>query len=131
VGLTAWAYERFGENTLQASARPSGPDVVLPPAAGARELPPDTPATVVAGSYPAGAGPDDAAASLTKWLEASGYRVYYASVDLGPAGHWQRVLAGTYTDQESAAAEAERLNRAAPGLEAQAMSAAAATGTDR
>jgi hypothetical protein len=130
VGATGWLYERFAVDTLQASARHGGPDVVLTGTANVRELPARTFATVVAGSFPVD-GADDSVTSLTEWLEASGYHVYYARVDLGAAGHWQRVLAGAYTDQESAAAEAERLNRAAPGLEAQAMSAAAATGTDR
>jgi general secretion pathway protein A len=130
VGATAWLYERFDVGTLHASAPPPASDVVLPASVNARELPPNAPATVVAASYPAD-GPDDEARSLTRWLEASGYHVYYANVDLGQAGLWHRVLAGAYTDQESAAAEAERLNRAAPGLQARAMSAAAATGTDR
>ena len=99
-----------------------------------RHLPADTPVTIVAGSYPIDAvdpGSDAAVTALTNWLEASGYHVYYAQVDLGSAGHWQRVLAGAYTDQESAAAEADRLNRAAPGLEAQALPSAVATGTNR
>jgi hypothetical protein len=104
-------------------------DFVLPPAPHRRDLPADTTATVVAGSYPDDGS--DAVASLTSWLEASGYHVYYAPVDLGAAGHWQRVLAGAYTDPESAAVEADRLNRAAPGLGAQAMTAAAATGITR
>jgi general secretion pathway protein A len=130
VGATAWLYERFDVATLHASTRSIGTDVVLAATPKVRELPPDTAATVVAGSYPVG-GTDDAVTSLTSWLEASGYQVYYAPVDLGSAGRWQRVLAGAYTSQESAAAEADRLNRAAPGLDAQAMSAAAATGSDR
>ena len=142
VGGTGWLYEQYGVDTLQASARPivapgaPGADVVLPAAPVDRRLPADAPVTVVAGSYPIGsigsdAGSDAAVSSLTNWLEASGYHVYYAQVDLGPAGHWQRVLAGAYTDQESAAAEADRLNRAAPGLEAQALPSAVATGTNR
>jgi type II secretory pathway predicted ATPase ExeA len=142
VGATAWLYEKYGVDTLQASTRPGivsgvsgavGADIVLPPVPVDRRLPADAPATVVAGSYPVGldSGGDAAVSSLTNWLEASGYRVYYAQVDLGAAGHWQRVLAGAYTDQESAAAEADRLNRAAPGLDAQALPSAVATGTNR
>ncbi|HEX4348325.1 MAG TPA: AAA family ATPase [Vicinamibacterales bacterium] len=130
VGVTAWLYERFGVDTVHASTRTPGADIVLPAMPSQRELPADAAATVVAASYAAD-DQSDAVASLTSWLEASGYHVYYASIDLGPAGHWQRVLAGAYTDQESAAAEAERLNRAAPGLEAQAMGRAVATGNDR
>jgi general secretion pathway protein A len=133
VGVTGWVYERYGVDTLQASARPTLADIALPAAAADRRLPADAPATVVAGSYPIGsdAGANAAVASLTNWLEASGYHVYYAQVDLGEAGHWRRVLAGAYTDQESAAAEADRLNRAAPGLEAKALPSAVATGMNR
>jgi general secretion pathway protein A len=149
VGATAWLYEEYGVDTLHASPHQavvsvvpagSGTDVALPAASVAlpapsvdRRLPADAPATVLAGSYLIGtdSGGDAAVSSLTNWLEASGYHVYYAQVDLGAAGHWQRVLAGAYTDQESAAAEADRLNRAAPGLDAQALPSVVATGTNR
>jgi type II secretory pathway predicted ATPase ExeA len=142
VGATAWLYEKYGVDTLHASPRQvavavvpggSGADVALPAAPVDRRLPADAPATVLAGSYLIGTdgGGDAAVSSLTNWLEASGYHVYYAQVDLGAAGHWQRVLAGAYTDQESAAAEADRLNRAAPGLDAQALPSVVATGTNR
>ena len=58
--------------------------------------------------------PDDIRA-LTEWLETSGYAVYYADVDLGPKGRWQRVLAGAYTDPQVAQREADRLNVVVPG----------------
>ena len=128
VGATAWVYERFGVDTLQASSRAN---IALPASAPVdRHLPAEAPVTILAGSYPV-AGSDAQISSLTSWLEASGYPVYYAQVDLGPAGRWQRVLAGTYTDTETAAAEAARLNRAAPGLQVQVLTAAVAAGTNR
>jgi hypothetical protein len=61
-------------------------------------------------------------------LEASGFHVYYAEVDLGLRGHWQWVLAGAYTDEQAARIDAERLKAAAPGLDARVISAALATG---
>jgi general secretion pathway protein A len=131
VGSTAWVYERFGVDTLQASSRPTNVDARPQSAAPVdRRLPAGAAVTILAGSYPA-QGSDAQISSLTNWLEASGYPVYYAQVDLGSAGRWQRVLAGTYTDEESAAAEATRLNRAAPGLQAQVLATAVAAGTNR
>jgi type II secretory pathway predicted ATPase ExeA len=126
-GATAWLYERFDVGALQASTRSAGINLALPAASIDRRLPPGAAMTVLVGSYPVD-GSDAAVASLTNWLEASGYHVYYAQVDLGPAGRWQRVLAGAYTDREAATAEAERLNRAAPGLEARPLKSAAAAG---
>ena len=130
VAATALLYERYGIDTVHASASSASFDIELAAEHRSRDLPSSALATVVAGSYPV-EGADDAVSSLTSWLEASGYRVYYAPVDLGPAGSWRRVLAGAYTDPATAAAEADRLNHAAPGLDAQAMTAAAATGNDR
>jgi len=130
VGATAWLYERYASDAMARRADATGADIVLNAASINRQFPADVPVTVVAGSYPA-EGSDEVVTSLTNWLEASGYHVYYARVDLGPAGHWQRVLAGAYTDEATAAAEADRLNRAAPGLDAQAMRADVATGTHR
>jgi type II secretory pathway predicted ATPase ExeA len=130
VGATAWIYQHFAVDTLQASSRPAAADVVLPAADRTDEqLPIDAAATVLAASYPAGS--DAQIRSLSRWLEAAGYRVYSAQVDLGPAGRWQRVLAGTYTDEDAAAVEARRINQSLPGLEAQGVTAAIATGTNR
>jgi cell division septation protein DedD len=70
-------------------------------------------------------------AELTEWLKGSGYDVYYANVDRGPDGRWQRVLAGAYTDPAAAAADAARLNAVAPDLGARLLTSAAATGIDR
>ena len=56
--------------------------------------------------------------------------MYYATVDLGPRGRWQRVLAGTYADAEAARADAARLNDARSGLSARVVTARFATGTE-
>ena len=61
--------------------------------------------------------------ALTEWLEASGFRVFHAEVDLGPRGRWQRVLAGAYTDSQTARRDAERLKAAAPQSDAHLVSA--------
>jgi general secretion pathway protein A len=127
VGATGWLYQRFGVGTLQASTRSTVTNVARPATSIERRLPSGAAMTVLAGSYPINAS-DPAVVLLTNWLEASGYDVYYAQVDLGPAGRWQRVLAGAYTDLQAATTEAERLNRAAPGLQAQALTSADATG---
>jgi type II secretory pathway predicted ATPase ExeA len=124
VGATAYLYERFAIGTVQASVSAAGsaslagaavrsretrrdrderpPLAVVQPVR--RELPTQAAYSVLVGSFQV-LGADGAAAqregevrSLTEWLEASGFPVYYADVDLGPSGRWQRVLAGAYTD---------------------------------
>ncbi len=67
-------------------------------------------------------------AALTDWLESSGFTVFYADVDLGSRGRWQRVLAGAYADPESARRDADRLQDAAPHSDARLVSAGFATG---
>jgi type II secretory pathway predicted ATPase ExeA len=130
VGATTLLYRRFGVDTLQASSRPAGVEIVLPAAKTAdRQLPADAALTILVGSYPAATdGSDAEIRSLTEWLEASGHRVYYTQVDLGLRGRWQRVLAGAYTDLEAATADAARLESAAPGIDFQVVSSAFATG---
>lgn len=88
-----------------------------------RRLPPQTPVTVLVDSYPAQTKFEPAVQELTQWLEASGHRVYYEDVDLGPQGRWRRVLAGTYDDHEyeTASWDAARLKAAAPVLEARVL----------
>ena len=82
-----------------------------------RELPPDAPMTILVGTYPASSVTFERdIRALTERLEASGYRVYYANVDLGSKGRWQRVLAGAYTDLEAAEREADRINVVVPGV---------------
>ena len=91
-----------------------------------RRLPADAALTVLVESYPDSAGSEPAIRQLTAWLEASGHRVYYESIDLGPRGRWRRVLAGSYTDREyeTASWDAARLKAAAPVLEARVISPA-------
>ena len=133
VGLTAWLYERFDVATLQASTRavPADLDRPRPSLTADRRLPAKAALTILAGSYPE---TELSAAQLqwtTEWLEGFGFRVYYASVDHGPDGRWRRVLAGAYTDPRTAAEDAARLRKAAPDFDAQVVTAAVATGTDR
>ena len=64
--------------------------------------------------------------SVTAWLEATGYPVYYVQVDLGAEGIWQRVLAGAYADASVARAEMTRMNLAAPALRAEVVSSSTA-----
>jgi hypothetical protein len=95
----------------------------------ARELPADATFTILVSSFPLpleAAAPD--VASTTQWLEASGFRVFYAEVDLGSHGRWQRVLAGAYTDSQSARRDADRLRAAAPQSDAHLVSASFAIG---
>ena len=87
-----------------------------------RELPTEAAFTILAGSYPVGQNAADVAA-LTAWLEASGFRVFYADVNLGSRGRWQSVLAGAYADSRTASRDAERLRAAAPQSAARLVSA--------
>jgi hypothetical protein len=94
-------------------------------------LPPDAVLTILAGSYPETESSEPEIRSVTERLEASGYKVYYARVDRGPDGRWQRVLANAYTDADAAVTDAVRLKAAAPDLDARVVTSAVATGTDR
>jgi type II secretory pathway predicted ATPase ExeA len=127
VGGTALVYLRF-TGTLQASEAvvedaattaaelpPAAPQ--LPPAA--RPLPADAGFTILVGSY-AEADPD--LASMTGWLEASGFDVFQAAVDAPPAGRRRQLLAGAYTDPDAAQADLDRLKRAAPALDVRIVS---------
>jgi hypothetical protein len=125
AAVTGLLYQRFvtapvrTKTIAPAAAVASQPD---------RQLPADAVLTVLVESYPDTARSEAAIGQLTAWLEASGHRVYYQTVDLGPGGRWKRVLAGTYTDQEYEAAswDAARLKAAAPVLEARVISGTAA-----
>ena len=129
VGATAYLYERFEREAVQASS-PVAMDRTLPPPDRIdRRLPADAALTLLVGSYPLPDGASDGdVRSITEWLEASGFHVYYAEVDLGSRGRWQRVLAGAYTDAEAARLDAERLKNAAPGVNARVIAADVATG---
>ena len=152
VGVTAWLYERFDVGRLQASAAsPTSPAtggyrpgetsenpaltdgtstraMSVGSAERDRALPASATLTILAGSYPQTTASASEIQSMTEWLEASGYPVYYARVDHGVDGRWQRVLAGAYADPEAAALAAARLRAAAPGLEVRVVTSVAATG---
>jgi SPOR domain len=108
-----------GARAFQASARPRVD----------RHLPAGATLTVLVSSFPIAESstPADIAA-LTEWLESSGFPVFYADVDLGSRGRWQRVLAGAYTDAEIARRDADRLRSAVPKSEARLVSAGFAAG---
>jgi len=141
VGASAFVYQRLadGERALAHSSERAAPPAAARPslapvsravtAEAARELPADAAFTILVGSFPLpleAAAPD--VASTTQWLEASGFRVFYAEVDLGSHGRWQRVLAGAYADSQSARRDAERLRAAAPQSDAHLVSASFAVG---
>ena len=128
VGLTAFLYQRFAVNTVQARGMSEGELIPFATAAARpdRQLPAGTALTVLVESYPEGDRSESAVRDLTAWLEASGHRVYYERVDLGADGRWWRVLAGTYAEQEyeTAAWDAARLKAAAPVLQARVVTMA-------
>jgi type II secretory pathway predicted ATPase ExeA len=129
VAATTAVYWRFDASLIAAASRkvalPEGP----PPVIVSRRLPADTAFTILVGSFPIGE-PATAAdvTTLTTWLEGAGFAVYYADIDLGSRGRWHRVLAGAYTDSDSARGDADRLKAAAPQIDARPVSAGFATG---
>jgi type II secretory pathway predicted ATPase ExeA len=131
VGATTLLYQRFGINTLQASTRGVATRGATSVETAVESLPAYATLTILVGSFPATEDTRAEVAELTEWLKGSGYDVYYADIDRGPDGRWQRVLAGAYTDPAVAAADAARLNAVAPDLGARLLTSAAATGTDR
>ena len=119
----------------QADVRPVSAEPASPSAERVdRQLPAGAALTILMGSYPVSGSEELRAASstairsVTDWLEASGFHVYYAEVDLGERGRWQRILAGAYTDPDLARADATRLKSTATGAEARVVAAGAATG---
>jgi SPOR domain len=135
AGGTAFVYQRLVARTVQASAdampiqpAPSAPQIV--PAAGVvdeHRLPATARYTLLTGSFPAtNAASAAQVEALTEWLQAGGFAVYYVEVDLGARGRWQRVLAGAYTDLQSARADQERLRD--QGADAHVVGAEAAAG---
>ena len=142
VGASTYLYQRFvsaepatvhpvAAPTPQVSTAAHVPAPLAPRRATVsdRELPADAAFTILVGSFPAGVdstGGDVTA--MTDWLEASGFPVFYAEVDLGSRGRWHRVLAGAYTDSQSARRDAERLRAAAPQTDVHLVSAGFAIG---
>ena len=143
VSASAYIYQRFTTSgpavarstervasPLPSPARSPAATVAARATAGAdRELPSGAAFTILVSSFPVAlqtTAPD--VASVTGWLEASGFRVFYAEVDLGPRGRWQRVLAGAYADPQTALRDVERLKAAAPQSDAHLVSAGFAVG---
>jgi len=132
VGATAYLYRRFAATAMveprQAVRREPEPALALSSAVD-RRLPPNAAFTILVGSYAVN-GPTTAGdiRELTRWLEASGFEVHYADVDLGTRGRWRRLLAGVYTEPEAANRDVERLKAAAPGSDPRLISAAFASG---
>ncbi len=92
VGATAFLYQRFGPEIEGRVSAASGSFSIL------------------IGSYPA---ESVEAQQVADWVQASGFSVNRTDVDLGARGRWQRILASTYPDAESARRDAERLKAAA------------------
>ena len=143
VGASAYIYQRFAASQppiarstersaarLPAPARVQATTVAAREAAGAnRELPSGAAFTILVSSFPVAlqtTAPDVAA--VTEWLEASGFRVFYADVNLGTRGRWRRVLAGAYPDSPTALRDVARLKAAAPQSDAHLVSAGFAIG---
>ena len=115
TGMAAAVYEHFNERVEARSLAPAVPK---------RHLPVDAAFTIALGVYPASAsGVPEPMRALTAWLERAGWGVYYAELDRGPRGRWYRVMAGAYTDEQSAGRDLERLKAAAPSLDARVASA--------
>ena len=137
VGATALLYQRFADGVVhaQASSPAQRPMAVAAPGLQdrsfrSRQLPADAAETILVGSYPIS---DSASAegvrALTEWLEGIGFNVFYADADLGSQGHWQRVLAGAYTDPVAARRDVARLQSAARSSGVRLVTAGFATGT--
>jgi type II secretory pathway predicted ATPase ExeA len=138
VGATALLYQRFAGGVVHAQtsnpAPPTPAATMAPSPPGrlirGRQLPADATETILVGSYPvADPTSTDGVRALTEWLEGMGFKVFYAEVDLGSQGHWQRVLAGAYTDPAAARRDVARLQIAAPSGGVRLVTTGFATGT--
>ncbi len=113
VGASALAYRAYASEVVVAHED-------------GRRLPGTASLTILVGAYPMSAARSAAdIRSMTEWLEASGFRVYYSEID-SAGQRWQRILAGAYTDERSARADAERLEHAAPSVDGRVFAVAAA-----
>jgi type II secretory pathway predicted ATPase ExeA len=119
VGSSAYVYQRFAGVPVQAAARPSENPAARATTriavAGLRALPTDAAYTLLVASLStAEPGTAEAVRSLAEWIASVGLAPYDGGAD--PATGWQRVLAGAYTDEETAQRDADRLNAASPPL---------------
>jgi len=138
VGATALLYQRFAGEVVHAQASsPAQRPMAVATAPGlqdrsfrSRRLPADAAETILVGSYPVSdPASAEAVRALTEWLEGIGFNVFYADADLGSQGHWQRVLAGAYTDPVAARRDVARLQSAARSSGVRLVTAGFATGT--
>jgi type II secretory pathway predicted ATPase ExeA len=127
VGASAFLYQRLTGGSPAshvASAVPSADRArfASAPWSASRQLPAEASLTILVGAYPIATPQFDAdIRSMTEWLEASGFHVYYSPIDSGSGQRWQRVLAGAYTDERTARMDADRLKRAAPSVDARVV----------
>jgi type II secretory pathway predicted ATPase ExeA len=123
VATTALLYRRFTAFAPYRAATVSFKEAPSQVAAAAnRRLPASAAATILVGAYPISTPQSEAdLRSMTEWLEASGFHVYYSEIDSGLGQRWQRVLAGAYSDEPTARVDAERLKHALPSLDAQVV----------
>jgi len=142
VGASAFVYRRFATSEqpavkptvgfsshAAAPAQASPTDVPGTALIPDRELPAEAAFTILVGSFPVDAESTASnVAATTEWLEASGFRVFHAQVQLGSHGRWQRVLAGAYSDSQAARRDLERIRDAAPQSDAHLVSARYAIG---
>jgi general secretion pathway protein A len=133
VGMTAIVYQRITApveaKTLAFQTPPSSPVGVLSDTLRGRALPSNAAFTIMFGAYPAESSGVEQVRALTAWLENAGLPVYYAELDRGVGGRWYRVMAGSYTDDQSAARDLERLKAAAPSLDARVTATSADGGS--
>ena len=137
VGATALLYQRFGGVVHAQASGPAQQPMAVVTAPGlhdrsfrSRPLPADAVETILVGSYPVSEPASaEGVRALTEWLEGIGFKVFYADADLGSQGHWQRVLAGAYTDPLAARRDVARLQRAARSSGVRLVTAGFATGT--
>jgi hypothetical protein len=124
VGTSAFLYRSFADGFPDPRAAVDTPvdrdRFGLAPSTD-RQLPAGASLTILVGAYPMNTPQFQAdVRSMTEWLEASGFRVYYSEIDSG-SERWQRVLAGAYTDARTARVDADRLRHASPSLNAQVV----------
>jgi type II secretory pathway predicted ATPase ExeA len=126
VGTSAFLYRSFAAGFADPSpavAAPVNRERLTVASSADRRLPAGASLTILVGAYPTAAPQFQAdVRSITEWLEASGFRVYYSEIDSGTERR-QRVLAGAYTDARTARADADRLRHAAPPVDAQVVAA--------
>ena len=128
VGSATYTYERYTHRPAavvgSSGQTPASPAARVGAAGGGA----DARRVVFVGSFPS--ADVGGLQALGDWLRAAGFAPASVEVDLGTRGRWQRVVAGTYTDLETAERDAARLNSAAPGLNARVLSAALVSDVD-